>query len=105
MEQYTATPEFKINETNHRFEWHVGNHFAFIDYKETTNQIALIHTESPEALAGTGSAAKLVAQTFAYIEQSGKKLLPFCPYVLAYLKKHPEWKRIVSPSFNGYDHI
>jgi predicted GNAT family acetyltransferase len=105
MEKFTKPPEFKVNEKDHRFEWRVGHHFAFIDYKETANQIALIHTESPEALAGTGSAAKLVAQTLAYIEESGKKLLPFCPYVFAYLKKHPEWKRIVAPSFKGYDNI
>src|SRR5690606_24988117 len=103
MENFISPPEFIVNEKDHRFEWHVGERFAFIDFKETSSQRALTHTEAPEALAGTGSAAKLVAQTLAYIEESGKKLLPFCPYVFAYLKKHPEWKRIVAPSFKGYD--
>ncbi|WP_426477343.1 GNAT family N-acetyltransferase [Chryseobacterium sp. CBSDS_008] len=39
------------------------------------------------------------------IEESGKKLLPFCPYVFAFIRKHPEWKRIVDERFEGYDKL
>lgn len=100
-------PEFENiplvkNEEKKRFEIELNNHFAFIDYKETSHQISLIHTEADPELAGTGAAAAVVEKTLIYIEESGKKLLPFCPYVFAYIKKHPEWKRIVSERFEGY---
>ncbi len=93
------------NETDNRFELNYQGHVAFIDYKETANQIALVHTEAPEALAGTGAAAALVEKSLIYIEASGKKLLPFCPYVFAFIKRHPEWKRIVDTSFQAYDKL
>lgn len=97
--------ELVKNETAKRFELTHEGHTAFIDYKETSGQIALIHTEAPEALAGTGAAAALVEKTLMYVEQSGKKLLPFCPYVFKFIQKNPEWKRLVDTSFQGYDKL
>ncbi len=93
------------NEQDHRYELEYNGYTAFIDYKETSRQIALIHTEAPEALGGTGAAAALVEKTLYSIEQSGKKLLPFCPYVFAFIKRHPEWKKLVDPTFNGYQNL
>ncbi len=94
-----------INETKKRFEIAVNGYTAFINYGEFGNQIALVHTEVPEALAGKGVAGALVEKNLNYIEKQGKLLLPFCPYVFAYIKKHPEWKRIVSKKFKGYDNL
>ena len=93
------------NEDKKRFEIEYNNHFAFIDYKETSDHIALIHTEAEPELAGTGAAAAVVEKTLHFIEESGKLLLPYCPYVFAFIKKHPEWKRIVDEKFNGYDKL
>lgn len=93
------------NELEHRYELIYNGHTAFIDYKETTRQIALIHTEAPDALAGTGAAAALVEKTLHSVAESGKKLLPFCPYVFAFIKRHPEWKKLVDPTFNGYENL
>lgn len=88
-----------------RFEINVNGHYAFIDYHEKTHQISLIHTEADPELAGSGAAAAVVEKTLNYIEESGKKLLPFCPYVFAFIKKHPEWKRIVDETFEGYNKL
>lgn len=100
-------PEFENipllkNEEKKRFEIEYNLHVAFIDYKETSHQIALTHTEAEPELAGTGAAAAVVEKTLHFIEESGKKLLPFCPYVFAFIKKNPEWKRIVDETFEGY---
>ncbi len=93
------------NEDKKRFEIEVNGYFAFIDYKENSRQIALIHTESPKELAETGAAAAVVEKTLMYIEESGKKLLPYCPYVFAFIKKNPEWKGLVDERFEGYDKL
>ncbi|KQT16310.1 acetyltransferase [Chryseobacterium sp. Leaf404] len=93
------------NEDKKRFEIEYNSHFAFIEYKETRQQIALIHTEAEPELAGTGAAAAVVEKTLMYIEESGKKLLPFCPYVFAFIKKNNSWKRIVDERFESYDKL
>lgn len=93
------------NEDKKRFELEVNGYMAFIDYKETENHISLIHTESPTELAGTGAASALVEKTLVYIKETGKKLLPFCPFVFAFIKKHPEWKALVDEHFKGYDQL
>ena len=64
-----------------QIEIEVNGYFAFIDYKETSTQIALTHTEADEALAGTGAAKAVVKKTLEFIKNTGKKLLPFCPFV------------------------
>ncbi len=102
--------EFEIiplvkNDAKKRFEIEIEGHFAFINFGETENQIALVHTEAETELAGTGAAAAVVEKTLNFIKQSGKKLLPFCPYVFAFIKKHPEWKAIVDEKFASYDKL
>lgn len=69
------------------------------------DKIALIHSEAEPELAGTGAATAVVEKTLHYIEDNGKKLLPYCPYFFAYLKKNPEWKRIVDEKFEKYDSL
>lgn len=102
--EFENTPLVK-NEEQKRFEIELNSHFAFIVYKENSHQIALIHTEAEPELAGTGAAAAVVKKTLTYIEESGKKLLPYCPYVFAFIKKNPDWKRIVDERFDGYDKL
>ncbi len=93
-EEYLALPLVK-NEEEKRFELQVGEHTAFIDYKERDKKIWLIHTEAPEALRGKGAASALIEKTLSYIEENGYRLIALCPLVVAYLKRHPEWNRIL----------
>ena len=84
-----------INEAGHRFEMKVGESIAFIEYKQRQNKITLIHTEAPPELEGKGAATALIEKTLDYIEKNNFKLIPICPLVVAYIKRHPEWKRIL----------
>lgn len=93
------------NDSKKRFEIEVNGHFAYIDYREMGSQIILVHTEAEPELAGTGAAAAVVEKALNYIEENIKKLLPFCPYVFAYIQKHPEWKRIVDEKFERYSQL
>lgn len=93
------------NDVDKQFEMVVEGHKAFIQFHELTDRIALVHTEVPEELAGKGVGTAVVEKTLDYIEKSGKALMPYCPFVFAYIKKHPEWKRIVSEKFPSYDKL
>lgn len=102
--EYIDIPLVK-NEKKKRFEIEIDGHFAFIDFKEFGSQMALVHTETEAELAGKGAASAVVEKTLQYLDDKNIVLLPFCPFVFAYIKKHPEWKRIVSPKFKGYDKL
>lgn len=91
------------NDEAKRFELNVDGFTAFIDFKEKDNVIKLIHTESPPELAGRGVATALIEKTLVYLEEKNYKLIPLCPLVFAYIKRHLEWKRIVDASFNGFN--
>lgn len=101
-------PEFEnipLIDTGTRFEIKFNGSSAFIDYRQMGSQIALNHTESDLLIAGTGAAAAVVEKTLHYIENHQKKALPFCPYVLEFIKKNPEWKRVVDERFHGYNEL
>ncbi|RYE39692.1 MAG: N-acetyltransferase [Sphingobacteriales bacterium] len=97
-EEFLNLPLVK-NEATKRFELTVGGHIAFIEYEEDEKVIKLIHTESPEALAGRGAATALIEKTLVYLEEKTYQLIPLCPLVFAYVKRHPEWKKLVPSKY------
>ena len=84
------------NEAIHSFELFVDEQRAFIDYKTKDNKIYLIHTEVPKELQGDGLAEALVEKAFKLIEAQKLTLIPLCSYVQAFLRKHPEWDRLLA---------
>lgn len=93
-EEFSPLELFK-NTANSRFELLVENYQAFIDFKERNKKIYLIHTEVPGQLEGRGVSSALIEKTLTYIEQNGYKLIALCPAVVAFIRRHPEWKRLL----------
>ncbi|MFT3700966.1 MAG: GNAT family N-acetyltransferase [Agriterribacter sp.] len=93
-DKYADIPLINNTETR-RFEMLVEGAVSFIQYKQHAHTITLLHTEVPQALEGRGIAASLVEKTLHYLEDNHFKLISLCPYVTMYLKRHPEWNRIV----------
>ncbi len=85
-----------------RFELGEGKKVAFIDYIINKQGIIyLTHTEVPRALEGNGLGSIIVAKTLHYVRESGLKMAPLCPFVAAYLKRHPEKADgILAPGFS-----
>ncbi|WP_299215792.1 GNAT family N-acetyltransferase [uncultured Aquimarina sp.] len=83
-----------INNTDRpkkRFELQVENEIIFIEYILTNdNSIYLTHTEVPTLMEGKGLGSTIVKKTLNYIQEKEYKMIPLCPFVAAYLKKHPE---------------
>lgn len=93
--------QFRQNEDKQRFELEVEGHIAFIEYKITTqNIIFLTHTEVPKSLEGKGVGSAIVSKTLQWIKSKGYPLAPLCPFVGAYLKRHPEWQEILAPGYH-----
>ena len=61
-----------------------------IDYRRSHDAVVLVHTEIVPALEGQGLAARLVAGALEDIRAQGLRVVAVCPYVRAYMRKHPE---------------
>ncbi|MFT3746806.1 MAG: GNAT family N-acetyltransferase [Agriterribacter sp.] len=97
-EQFISLP--LINNTrDSRFEMVVDGAASIIEYKQLHGALALLHTEVPQILEGKGIAAAIVEKTFNYAKENNLKIIPLCPYVVVYLKKHPEWNTIVHEDY------
>lgn len=83
------------NAAEGRFEMIVDRHMAIIEYTQKGDVVFLTHTEVPAALEGKGAGAAIVEKALHFIEANNYKLVPYCPFVVSYLKRHPEWKRVL----------
>lgn len=98
MENY----ELINNVDEKQYEFHVGKNVPKIEYIITNNgEIYLTHTEVPISLEGQGIGSQLAEAVLKDIEQKNLRLIPLCPFVAGYIKKHPEWKRIVMKRENS----
>ena len=61
------------------------------------NQRVFYHTEVEEQFGGRGLATILVAEALAATRADGKRVVPLCPMVAAFIKKHPEFADITDP--------
>jgi len=84
------------NEMSRQFELVVNGVKAKIEYELQKNRMSLLHTEVPEALEDQGVGSAIVEKTLQYIEDNNLKLVPWCSFVKSYIKRHPEWKRILA---------
>ena len=92
----------KQHEPKKRFELHIGDHIAFMDYILNKNGVIyLTHTEVPVALEGKGVGSAIVTLVLKYIREEGLKMAPLCPFVAAYLKDRPEAAEgLLAPGFS-----
>ncbi|NDW19727.1 N-acetyltransferase [Dysgonomonas sp. 216] len=88
--------ELVNNTEESQYEFHIGKYMAKIEYIITQKgEIYLTHTEVPIPLEGQGIASDLAEQVLADIDKQGLRLVPLCPFIVGYLQKHPDWRRLV----------
>lgn len=88
--------EIVNNEPAHQFEADVDGQMAVLTYRHIGGSLALDHTEVPPELSGRGIAALLARAALDHARSEHLEVAPNCPYVSAYLKKHPEYHDLLS---------
>lgn len=85
------------NASAHQFEVWLGDERAGVLRYRVTGpaERALDHTEVENRYAGRGLARRLVGEVLDTARADGWSVLPYCPYVRAYLGKHPEHVDVV----------
>jgi hypothetical protein len=85
------TGTVRDNAAQHRFELEIDGHTANLYYRIEPGVITLVHTEVPPALGGRGVGSTLVRGALDAIRAKGLKVIAKCPFVAAYMGKHPEF--------------
>nr|WP_235590709.1 GNAT family N-acetyltransferase [Leucobacter sp. G161] len=81
-----------------RYAIYEGEKLAgFTAYRPTARDEgrAFVHTEIDEKFGGRGLAGTLVSEALADTRDAGLRIVPYCPFVVAWLKKHPEFEDAV----------
>lgn len=85
------TDTVRNNTDESRYELSVDGHLAATYYQIADGVITFVHTELPDALAGRGVGSKLVKGALDQVRAAGLKVVPQCPFVRAYIEKHPDY--------------
>jgi predicted GNAT family acetyltransferase len=86
------------NAAAHRFEVELDGDVAFAEYRLKPGQLVLPHTVVPPAFEGKGVASALARHAFGYAREHGLSVVPACPFMAGWVKKHPEAQDIVDAS-------
>jgi predicted GNAT family acetyltransferase len=89
------TGTVRDNPAHHRFELEADGHTAYLYYRLEPGVITLVHTEVPPELGGRGVGSTLVRGALDAIRAKGLKVVVKCPFVAAYMGKHPEFNDLV----------
>ena len=87
--------DVRNNTAQHRFELDVDGHQAVAYYRMTPGVITFIHTEVPQELSGRGIGSKLIRGALEMARAQGLKVVPQCPFVSAFMGKHPEFNDLL----------
>ena len=89
--------EVKDNPDQQRFELAEDGAVAFVAYaRKGEGPLVLTHTEVPAALEGRGIGTRLVGGTLDLLRARGERVVPQCPFVAAFIGRHPEYKDVVA---------
>ena len=68
-----------------------------IRYRTEPGLVVLVHTDVATSAEGAGVGSALVAGALDDIRSRGLRVVPVCPFVAAYIRRHPEYAALVAP--------
>jgi uncharacterized protein len=83
------------NTALNRFELDLDGKTAAAYYNLSPGVITFTHTEVPQEMSGHGIGSQLVRSALESARQQGLKVVPKCPFVSAYMAKHPEFNDLL----------
>ncbi len=94
----------KINFTNNtersRYELVTDGHISYVEYMLPGKKLILTHTEVPKALEVKGIGSKLIDHVLDDAKNLGLKVIPLCPFIASYIKRHPKWNSVLDDDVN-----
>jgi predicted GNAT family acetyltransferase len=90
--------EVTHNEAAQRYEARIDGVLALIQYERRGDRMVFLHTEVPEALEGRGIAGTLARTALEDARARNLTVVPLCPFVSGYIRRHPEYLSLVDPA-------
>lgn len=92
-----ANPEIQDNAEANRFEARVDGRLAgFAEYMIANKLIIFTHTEVDPAYEGKGIGSALVRAALDAVRDEGsREVMPLCPFVKAWMQRHPDYHPLV----------
>ena len=88
--------EVTKNEERERFEARVDGKLTVVEYQMLSEDVIdFVHTEVPEELQGRGIADHMAHEVLEYAREHRLEVVPQCPYVADYIRRHPEYQQLV----------
>jgi predicted GNAT family acetyltransferase len=78
-----------------------GELAGFLIYRARPGLLALIHTEVEDRFEGRGLGGRLARFALDKAREEGLAVLPFCPFVNDWLKRHPEYVDLVPVAYRA----
>jgi predicted GNAT family acetyltransferase len=85
-----------------RYEALVGEAVAgFAEYRLVGGRVVFTHTEVADAFEGHGVGSVLAKAALDDVRAKGKPVTPLCPFIAAYIRRHPEYVDLVDEAHRG----
>ena len=72
-----------------------GTRAGLAQFVDSGDQRIFFHTEVDDAYEGQGLGGTLVGAALAATRDEGKRIVPVCPFVAKYVKRHEEYADLV----------
>jgi len=80
------------NTALNRYEMKTEHGLALAVYHQQGDRRVFTHTEVPFEDEGKGHASQLVKEALDDTRRAGFKIQPACSFVVAYVRRHPEYR-------------
>jgi len=72
-----------------------GELVGIAEYQLLGTVVAFTHTEVPPEHGGRGIASALIGAALDLVRESDHQVIPYCPFVRAWLVRHPDYLDLV----------
>ena len=88
------------NQDASRYEAYIGVELAgFSVYRIRPDAIVFTHTEIDDAFEGKGVGSALIRGALDDVRARGASIVPLCPFVAAFIRRHDEYVDLISPNY------
>jgi predicted GNAT family acetyltransferase len=94
-----AAADYVVTDNAERRRYEIvrdGERLGELRYRTEPEVIVLVATEVAPSAKGQGIGSRLIAGVLEDIRSRGLRIVPVCPFVAAYLERHPEQRDLVA---------
>ena len=91
-----SAPPITHNASAGQFEAVTAHGTALLRYVPRGAALDMVHTEVPPAVEGQGIGMSLARAALEHARSQKLQVIPSCPFVKAYIGKHPEYADLVT---------